>query len=534
MKFLEKSMAVLLALILCAGTVAPAFASYVCPECKWTDGNHAPECSCYSSASKDEGKQPDKPADKGENPDKTEVKDDPKPAGKCEECGGENGKHSESCPNNPDKKPEGPCTHPSTDKIPFGTDTHTAVCKGCGAFWQEPCSFVPVGSPVDGMSNEKCACGNERWAAACMHIPNYTAMSNEYHRVTPTCTCPGKEVIEEPCTMVLVREDQYEGGYARYYQCALCGNYRVEGKPRECEDAPDGQHSFASKAGEPGESWTECEYCHAVRDYKNDNLKVDPDCKHGDYETYEKEIVHATHKQAGRKYVCCKKCDSVLSTVICPPLNGECAGKLLDKTDPGCGPEDYGYEYYECVDEKCGEKWTVKLDPVVHTYSGQWEDVGGRHVQKCRVDASHEMLTGEHRYDSTAWSLVKGDDTREENFCLDCHHRIVRSAGQPEPTPTPTPVLPEPPVEIDVPDVPLAEPELPEEPDVEIEVPDVPLAELPEEPGEEVEIDEPGVPLADVPETGDHSLVWGSLTLISGTGLALLALEDRKRRSAGK
>lgn len=89
----------------------------------------------------------------------------------------------------------------------------------------------------------------------------------------------------------------------------------------------------------------------------------------------------------------------------------------------------------------------------------------------------------------------------------------------PEPTPTP----PEPPVEINEPEVPLTE-----EPGTEIEEPSVPKAEEPV-----TEIEDPGVPMADVPETGDKSLLWGCLSLISGAGLALLAMMDKKRKDAG-
>ena len=57
----------------------------------------------------------------------------------------------------------------------------------------------------------------------------------------------------------------------------------------------------------------------------------------------------------------------------------------------------------------------------------------------------------------------------------------------------------------------------------------MPLAELPED--DLVELEDPDVPLADVPKTGDDSLIWGVLTLISGTGLVWLAL-DKKRKGA--
>ena len=49
---------------------------------------------------------------------------------------------------------------------------------------------------------------------------------------------------------------------------------------------------------------------------------------------------------------------------------------------------------------------------------------------------------------------------------------------------------------------------------------DAPLTDLPDE----------EVPKADVPKTGDASLLWLSLSGLSGSGLAALALQDRKKK----
>ena len=76
-------------------------------------------------------------------------------------------------------------------------------------------------------------------------------------------------------------------------------------------------------------------------------------------------------------------------------------------------------------------------------------------------------------------------------------------------------------------DVPLAE--LPEDNLTEIEDQDVPLAELPED--DLTEIEDQDVPLADVPKTGDSSMIWNVLAVLSGTGLVLLAL-DKKRKGS--
>ncbi len=86
------------------------------------------------------------------------------------------------------------------------------------------------------------------------------------------------------------------------------------------------------------------------------------------------------------------------------------------------------------------------------------------------------------------------------------------------------------PVEITDPDVPLADVPQEETPE-EVIVPDedVPLAETPED---LTEIPDEDVPLADVPKTGDSSSIWRTLTLISGMGLALLALGKKREDTA--
>ena len=78
----------------------------------------------------------------------------------------------------------------------------------------------------------------------------------------------------------------------------------------------------------------------------------------------------------------------------------------------------------------------------------------------------------------------------------------------------------------DTPDVEIPEedPPLSDTPDVEIPEEDPPLSDLPE-----LDIPDGDVPLAGVPDTGDYSHIWGIVALISGMGLAVLALTNKKR-----
>ena len=70
-----------------------------------------------------------------------------------------------------------------------------------------------------------------------------------------------------------------------------------------------------------------------------------------------------------------------------------------------------------------------------------------------------------------------------------------------------------------------------DEPEMEIDEPETPLAEEPEV---EIEIEDSSIPLADVPRTGDNSHIWAIFAMISGVGLALLALLDKKSKGMAK
>ncbi len=75
---------------------------------------------------------------------------------------------------------------------------------------------------------------------------------------------------------------------------------------------------------------------------------------------------------------------------------------------------------------------------------------------------------------------------------------------------------------------------LPDAPEEVILEPEVPLADAPEAPEETEEILDEEVPMADVPKTGDESLIWAILALVSGMGLVGLAMDEKKRRTISK
>lgn len=107
-----------------------------------------------------------------------------------------------------------------------------------------------------------------------------------------------------------------------------------------------------------------------------------------------------------------------------------------------------------------------------------------------------------------------------------------------EPTPTPTPEDPTP---TPTPEEPTTTP-IPDEPTPTEDIPDdeTPLADIPDEESplgalseESVEMDIPDedVPMAAVPKTGDQSIIWGVLTLLSGSGLLGMTF-GRKRKNS--
>lgn len=120
----------------------------------------------------------------------------------------------------------------------------------------------------------------------------------------------------------------------------------------------------------------------------------------------------------------------------------------------------------------------------------------------------------------------------------------------PDPDPEPTDIPDEEPPLVDIPDeetpttdIPDEEPPLVEIPDEEpplVDIPDEepPLVEIPDEEPPlvdmppETDIPDVDVPLADVPQTGDYSLVWCAVAVVSVLGLAVLTLKKREDEEA--
>lgn len=101
-------------------------------------------------------------------------------------------------------------------------------------------------------------------------------------------------------------------------------------------------------------------------------------------------------------------------------------------------------------------------------------------------------------------------------------------------TTTPAPaVIPDEPTPLaDIPEVPVPQEETPvEAPEETVEIAEepVPLAEIPDE---LTEIDSVAVPLADVPQTGDVSLAWYFLAVLSLGGVLILSAMERREHAA--
>ena len=128
-----------------------------------------------------------------------------------------------------------------------------------------------------------------------------------------------------------------------------------------------------------------------------------------------------------------------------------------------------------------------------------------------QLDPNYTYSITEASIDGYQVSIVKDD----ESFT------VTNTYSPKEPPEDPTPEEPTTP-ETDIPEDPTPTTDLPEEPEVP-EVPDepVPTTDIPEE--------EP--PKGDVPNTGDASQLWWLLAaLLSGLGLAVLTLSERKHR----
>ena len=140
------------------------------------------------------------------------------------------------------------------------------------------------------------------------------------------------------------------------------------------------------------------------------------------------------------------------------------------------------------------------------------------HTGTSIFDSVHGMTTS-----GTAIDFVAFDEDAAMNYVFtNSYSNNSRPTDPEDPTDPERPTNPDPEgpdIDIEDPDVPLAEPDV-DEPDIEIEDPDVPLTDVP---GDLVEIDEPEVPLGDAPRTGDSSnaIPFVVLMMVGITGLAI-------------
>ena len=90
----------------------------------------------------------------------------------------------------------------------------------------------------------------------------------------------------------------------------------------------------------------------------------------------------------------------------------------------------------------------------------------------------------------------------------------------------------DPTVEVDEPDVPLADEPETSDSTMEIDEPETPLGDVPEMSDSTVEIDGPNVPLGDVPQTGEASTaMWLAVLLACGMGLVYVNTGKRKENA---
>ena len=138
------------------------------------------------------------------------------------------------------------------------------------------------------------------------------------------------------------------------------------------------------------------------------------------------------------------------------------------------------------------------------------------HTGTSIFDSVHGTTTS-----GTAIDFVAFDEDAAMNYVFtNSYSNNSRPTDPEDPTDPERPTNPDPEgpdIDIEDPDVPLAEPD---EPPIEIEDPDVPLTDVP---GEPIEIDEPEVPLGDAPKTGDSSnaIPFVVLMMVASIGLAI-------------
>ena len=187
---------------------------------------------------------------------------------KCPECGGENGKHVNKCPQ---------CTHPSTF-VPFpgANGTHVEVCSDCGYFHDVACNLLPTDMPGIGRCS---VCSGEGLINTPEHTHTWSEsgngsgwepVGNGYH--TRTCTDPNcKETQSEECHTAA--DDK--GSVV----CTVCGwvkyNDGISGGGNDTY-CPDGEHVFGNTYQHSGAvHWQQCMNCPYTTDHEQCNFELE-------------------------------------------------------------------------------------------------------------------------------------------------------------------------------------------------------------------------------------------------------------------
>lgn len=406
-----------------------------------------------------------------------------------------------------------------------------------------PCSHelewtttVPATCTASGTKTGVCKCGEKtetETIAALGHNMKYDSHNSSTH--TYKCTrCGDTETASHSMgAWVTVKEATYEEAGREECSCSACGyvqhNTLLSGKDKEA-----GWISGGPSIGTGGTTKSQCE-------------------KDG-HPTTETVTKPATCTEAGEKTIACE-CGEVSRTETIT-ATGHAWGEWVTIVEPEdghlglirrvCGNDASHIDEMNVQDPFIGtiitpcdqqpKTWEITTpatctEPGVETGTCEC----GKHTTT-RPIAAIGHAYGEWTVTTPATGTEAGEQTRVcANDSSHTETQEIPATGTTPVTPV-TPVTPAEDVEINEPDVPLAE--TPAEELEVIEDGDVPLAELPEEepaeePLKELEvIEDEAVPLSDVPQTGEAStILWMAAVLATGAGLVYVNTGKRRQNA---